>query len=68
MQVRHRKVFPIEAIVRGYVSGSARKEYAEKGTIHGMMVSGPGGRKLLESEKLENPVYTPCKLRADQLK
>jgi phosphoribosylaminoimidazole-succinocarboxamide synthase len=62
MQVRRLKVFPIEAIVRGYVSGSAWKEYAAKGTIHGMMVSGPGGSKLQESEKLESPIYTPCEL------
>jgi phosphoribosylaminoimidazole-succinocarboxamide synthase len=67
MQVRRLKVFPIEAIVRGYISGSAWKEYTENGTIHGMMVSGPGERKLRESEKLENPIYTPCRLRADRL-
>ncbi len=65
MQVRRLKVFPIEAIIRGYVSGSAWKEYSEKGTIHGMTVSGPGGRKLEESEKLDNPIYTPCKFGWD---
>lgn len=63
MQVRRLKVFPIEAIVRGYISGSAWKEYSVKGTIHGMRVSGRGGGKLQESEKLENPIYTPCKPR-----
>ena len=65
MQVRRLKVFPIEAIVRGYITGSAWREYVEEGTIHGIVVSGPGGKRLQESEKLENPIYTPCKLRAD---
>jgi phosphoribosylaminoimidazole-succinocarboxamide synthase len=62
MQVRRLKVFPIEAIVRGYISGSAWKEYSEKGTVHGMEVSGSGGGRLQESEKLERPIYTPCEL------
>ncbi|KAI9737252.1 MAG: Bifunctional purine biosynthetic protein ade1 [Claussenomyces sp. TS43310] len=59
MQVRRLKVFPIEAIVRGYISGSAWKEYCEKGTIHGMEISGPGGKRLQESEKLDVPIFTP---------
>jgi len=59
MVVRKLKVFPIEAIVRGYISGSAWNEYSEKGTIHGMHVEGPGGRKLAESEKFQKPIYTP---------
>lgn len=67
MQVRRLKVFPIEAIVRGYVTGSAWKEYTEKGTIHGITISGPGGRRLQESDKLVSPIYTPCKLGIDRL-
>lgn len=67
MQVRRLKVFPIEAIVRGYVTGSAWKEYTEKGTIHGITISGPGGRRLQESDKLEKPIYTPCKLGIERL-
>ncbi|RQM08481.1 hypothetical protein DH86_00000499 [Scytalidium sp. 3C] len=59
MVVRKLKVFPIEAIVRGYITGSGWKEYTTKGTVHGMHVEGPGGRKLVESEKLEKPIYTP---------
>ena len=54
------RVFPIEAIVRGYITGSAWKEYSQKGTVHGMPVSGPNGRKLQESEEFEKPIYTPC--------
>ncbi|MCJ1427682.1 Bifunctional purine biosynthetic protein ade1 [Sticta canariensis] len=49
----------VEAIVRGYITGSAWKEYSEKGTVHGMELAGPNGRKLVESERMEKPVYTP---------
>ena len=68
MQVRRLKVFPIEAVVRGYITGSAWQEYKEKGTVNGIdidgMRSGGGGegkgiRKYRECEKLERPLYTP---------
>ncbi|TAQ86623.1 hypothetical protein B7494_g5054 [Chlorociboria aeruginascens] len=59
MQVRRLKVFPIEAIVRGYITGSAWKEYCEKGTVHGMQIEEPEGGKFLESERLTAPIYTP---------
>ncbi|KAL9082482.1 MAG: hypothetical protein Q9165_008885 [Trypethelium subeluteriae] len=59
MQVRRLKVLPIESIVRGYITGSAWSEYCKKGTIHGMPVSGEGGSKLKESEKLPRPLWTP---------
>ncbi|MCJ1349932.1 Bifunctional purine biosynthetic protein ade1, partial [Peltigera leucophlebia] len=59
MQTRRLKVFPIEAIVRGYITGSAWKEYTEKGTVHGIRVSGPNGTKLVESQAFEEPLYTP---------
>ncbi len=65
MQVRRLKVFPIEAIVRGYITGSAWKEYSEKGTVHGMQVSGADGRRLQESEAFERPLFTPCTLLLD---
>ncbi|KAF2089972.1 phosphoribosyl-aminoimidazole-succinocarboxamide synthase [Saccharata proteae CBS 121410] len=55
MQVRRLKIFPIEAIVRGYITGSAWKEYCEHRTVHGMQM--PQG--LQESEKLPTPIYTP---------
>ncbi|MCJ1367711.1 hypothetical protein MMC16_006845 [Acarospora aff. strigata] len=56
MQVRKFQIFPIEAIVRGYITGSAWKEYQEKGTVHGMKVTGP----LQESEAFrDGPIYTP---------
>ncbi|KAJ9273750.1 hypothetical protein DTO027B5_1849 [Paecilomyces variotii] len=56
MQVRKLKVFPIEAIVRGYITGSAWKEYQTSGTVHGIKV--PAG--LQESQEFPNgPIYTP---------
>ena len=56
MQVRKLQVFPIEAIVRGYITGSAWKEYQTRGSVHGMSM--PTG--LQESEALPNgPIYTP---------
>lgn len=56
MQVRRLRIFPLEAIVRGYVTGSAWREYTDKGTVHGIAVP-PG---LRESEAFpEGPIYTP---------
>ena len=56
MQVRRLEVFPIEAIVRGYITGSAWKEYKSTGMVHGMMM--PKG--LRESEMFPaGPIYTP---------
>ncbi|OTA62784.1 phosphoribosylaminoimidazole-succinocarboxamide synthase [Hypoxylon sp. EC38] len=56
MQVRKLKVFPLEAIVRGYITGSAWKEYAAHGTVHGTPLA-PG---LKECEAIPGgPIYTP---------
>ncbi|KAF8647211.1 hypothetical protein AX16_006849 [Volvariella volvacea WC 439] len=55
MLVRKAKVVPLEAIVRGYLSGSAWAEYKKKGTVHGMEV--PQG--LVESSKFPEPIFTP---------
>ncbi|KAI1141164.1 phosphoribosylaminoimidazole-succinocarboxamide synthase [Hypoxylon sp. FL0543] len=56
MQVRKLKVFPLEAIVRGYITGSAWKEYAAKGTVHGTPLP-PG---LRECDAIPGgPIYTP---------
>lgn len=56
MQVRKLKVFPVEAIVRGYITGSAWKEYQTSGTVHGMKM--PEGLK--ESQEFpDGPIYTP---------
>ena len=55
MQVRRLKVFPIEAIVRGYITGSAWSEYQRSGTVNGKQM--PTG--LRESEAFPEPIYTP---------
>jgi phosphoribosylaminoimidazole-succinocarboxamide synthase len=49
------EMLPIECIVRGYITGSAWKEYRRDGTMHGQLM--PEG--LLESEQLPEPVFTP---------
>ena len=55
MLVRKADMLPIECIVRGYLSGSAWKEYSTKGTVHGMPVP-PG---LQQSQQLPDPIFTP---------
>lgn len=55
MQVRRYPLVPLESIVRGYITGSAWKEYSTKGTVHGMEV--PAGLK--ESQRLEKAIWTP---------
>jgi phosphoribosylaminoimidazole-succinocarboxamide synthase len=47
--------YPIECVVRGYLAGSAWKEYREKGTVSGVRF--PAGLK--ESDRLPEPVFTP---------
>lgn len=49
------KMLPIECIVRGYISGSAWSGYRECGLICGVKLP----EHLLESDKLEEPIYTP---------
>ena len=55
MLVRKADMLSIECIVRGYLSGSAWKEYKKSGTMHGAPL--PAG--LQESDKLPEPVFTP---------
>jgi phosphoribosylaminoimidazole-succinocarboxamide synthase len=55
MVVDKAQALPVEAIVRGYLSGSAWVEYQRSGTVCGIRL--PAG--LRESEKLPEPVYTP---------
>ncbi|MEW6154061.1 MAG: phosphoribosylaminoimidazolesuccinocarboxamide synthase [Actinomycetota bacterium] len=55
MVVRRAEMLAIECIVRGYVAGSAWKEYREQGTVHGIAV--PAG--LAEAAKLPEPLFTP---------
>src|SRR3979490_3640961 len=50
------EVFPIECVIRGYLSGSAWKEYAQAGTLAGEKLA-PG---LLENAKPEPPIFSPA--------
>jgi phosphoribosylaminoimidazole-succinocarboxamide synthase len=49
-------VIPLEAVVRGYLSGSAWKEYRETGSVCGIQL--PVG--LRESDPLPAPIFTPA--------
>lgn len=55
MLVKKLKMFPVECIVRGYITGSGWKSYKEDGTVCGIKL--PEG--LQESEKLPEPIFTP---------
>ncbi|KAL2433950.1 Phosphoribosylaminoimidazole-succinocarboxamide synthase [Exophiala dermatitidis] len=55
MLVRKLKVFPVEAIVRGYITGSAWSSYKKTGEVNGKKM--PQG--LQESQELPEPIYTP---------
>ena len=55
MVVRKAEMLPIECIVRGYITGSAWKEYSSSQTMHGSPL--PAG--LRESDRLAEPVFTP---------
>jgi phosphoribosylaminoimidazole-succinocarboxamide synthase len=56
MVVRKTQPLPIECVVRGYVSGSAWKDYRATGKISG--ISLPAG--LRESDRLPEPIFTPA--------
>jgi phosphoribosylaminoimidazole-succinocarboxamide synthase len=49
-------VFPVECVIRGYIAGSAWKEYSAKGTLAGEPL--PAG--LRESDRLDPPVFSPA--------
>src|SRR5665811_1730669 len=56
MRVRRLEMYPVECVVRGYLSGSGWKEYKEGGAVCGIEL--PSG--LLESDKLPEPIFTPA--------
>ncbi|GAA5858703.1 hypothetical protein JCM1840_006520 [Sporobolomyces johnsonii] len=53
--VRRATILPVEAIVRGYITGSAWAEYQKTGTMHGITL--PEGLK--ESSQFVPPLFTP---------
>lgn len=61
MLCRRTTVFPIECVVRGYLSGSAWKEYQANGTLAGE----PLRKGLRESDRLDPPLFSPA-TKADE--
>ena len=55
MVVRKLKMLPVEAIVRGYITGSGWKDYQQTGSVSGVRL--PAG--LRESDQLPEPIFTP---------
>jgi len=56
MRVRRLEMYPVECVVRGYLSGSGWKEYRQSGTVCGIAL--PDG--LGESARLPEPIFTPA--------
>jgi phosphoribosylaminoimidazole-succinocarboxamide synthase len=56
MLVVKTKVVPIECVVRGYLSGSGWVEYEKTGEVCRIPLS----KELVESSKLEEPIFTPA--------
>jgi phosphoribosylaminoimidazole-succinocarboxamide synthase len=56
MLVHHTKPVLVECVVRGYVSGSAWKEYRTSGTLAGE----PLTEGLIESQELPAPIFSPA--------
>ncbi len=56
MLVQRAEMFPVECVVRGYISGSAWKEYKATGKVCGIDL--PSG--LQESDALPEPIFTPA--------
>jgi phosphoribosylaminoimidazole-succinocarboxamide synthase len=56
LRVRKLEMYPVECVVRGYLSGSGWKEYRQSGAVCGIEL--PAG--LQESDKLPEPIFTPA--------
>jgi phosphoribosylaminoimidazole-succinocarboxamide synthase len=56
MIVRRARMFPVECVVRGYLSGSGWKDYLATGSVCGIPL--PAG--LRESDRLPEPIFTPA--------
>jgi phosphoribosylaminoimidazole-succinocarboxamide synthase len=56
MMVLRADMIPVECVVRGYISGSAWKEYKAGGSVCGIRL--PSGLK--ESDRLPEPIFTPA--------
>ena len=56
MLVKRAKMFPVECVVRGYLSGSGWKDYQQTGAVCGITLP----RGLRESDRLPEPIFTPA--------
>jgi phosphoribosylaminoimidazole-succinocarboxamide synthase len=56
IRVKRLEMYPIECVVRGYLSGSGWREYRETGAVCGVGLP-PG---LKESDRLPRPIFTPA--------
>ena len=56
MVVRRAEMFPVECVVRGYLSGSGWRDYRATETVCGVQL--PSG--LQESDRLPEPIFTPA--------
>lgn len=56
MRVKRLEMYPVECVVRGYLSGSGWKEYQRSGSVCGIEL--PSG--LQESDQLPEPIFTPA--------
>jgi phosphoribosylaminoimidazole-succinocarboxamide synthase len=56
MRVKRLQMYPVECVVRGYLTGSGWKEYKEGGAVCGIELP----PNLLESDKLPEPIFTPA--------
>ena len=56
MLVRRLDMYPVECVVRGYLSGSGWREYRETGSVCGIGL--PSG--LSEADRLPRPIFTPA--------
>ena len=56
MLCQRTQVFPVECVVRGYLSGSAWKEYRAQGTLAGEALP----PRLEESARFETPIFSPA--------
>ncbi|HKJ35945.1 MAG TPA: phosphoribosylaminoimidazolesuccinocarboxamide synthase, partial [Solirubrobacterales bacterium] len=56
LRVKRLQMYPIECVVRGYITGSGWKEYKRDGSVCGI----PLADGLQESEKLPEPIFTPA--------
>jgi phosphoribosylaminoimidazole-succinocarboxamide synthase len=56
LRVKRLRMYPVECVVRGYLSGSGWREYRESGSVCGIEL--PEG--LRESDRLPEPIFTPA--------